>query len=234
MKPIHTTLFLALVFIGLGAYVYLIELPEVEQEIVQETAKRRILPFDDREVLRLTMTSKDETVVMTRDSRYRWHIQKPIQSKADSRAVQSLLRALTIGKVLRVIQTQDRDLKEYGLNPPHITLALETDQHSDTILLGNVDPISDNLYAQRLSDGQILLTTLVVQDFRTKSLFTFRRKRIFPFDRLGVTEFRLQYGGSDFVLTQIPSAHGMSGDWIFQSPFKGPADKTAVNVCSWP
>lgn len=230
MKPFHTTVLLALVFCSLGAYLYWIELPTVELEEAQQIAAKTIFPFDDRDVIDLTVQSGPDKIVLQRDEAYRWHIRAPIQGPADSRAVQRLLRSLTIGKVTRVLDPHGVALKEYGLDPPYAVLTVNTEKDADTLALGNVDPISAGLYAKRDSDGAILLTTLSVQDFRNRSLHTFRQKEILPFNRFDVTQLHLVYRGSDLVLSQIPSAHGWSGDWQFEAPEQGPADKTAVNV----
>jgi hypothetical protein len=230
MKPWHTTLLLVVVFLGLGSYLYLIELPTIEEEIVQEKEDQQILPFDDRDVVHLMVTSKTETVELQRDSRQRWFIIQPIQGPANNQTVHRLLRAITIGKVKRVLPLEDSTLEDFQLRPPHLTLKLKTHEHEETLLLGTVDPISSGIYTKRGGEDAILLTTLAVSDFRKVSLLTFRQKNIFQFDRLRVTQFRLKHLDTDFLLTQVPSAHGLSGDWAFERPIKGPADTTAINV----
>lgn len=230
MKPWHTTLLLAVVFVGLGSYLYLIELPTIEEEIIQEQEDQQILPFDDRDVVHLTVTSKTETVELQRNSRNRWYIIHPIQGPADNQIVHRLLRAITIGKIKRILQPESSTLEEFQLAPPHLTMKLKTHEHEETLMLGSVDPISSGIYTKRGEEEGILLTTLAVADFRKTSLDTFRQKNIFQFDRLRVTQFRLEHLGTDFFLTQVPSAHGLSGDWDFERPIKGPADTTAINV----
>ena len=113
MKPWHTTLLLAVVFLGLGSYLYLIELPTIEEEIVQEKEDQQILPFDDRDVVHLMVTSKTETVELQRDSRQRWFIIQPIQGPANNQTVHRLLRAITIGKVKRVLPLEDSTLEDF-------------------------------------------------------------------------------------------------------------------------
>ncbi len=234
MKSFQTTILLGLVFAVLGTYIYFVEVPSIEIEEAQEQELQRILPFDDREVIKLTFRSRDETIEMVRDDYYRWMIQKPIVTKGDSRTVQNLLRAITIGKVLRTIQedgqVSSQSLSQYGLAPPYTTLSLHTTSQAETLSLGDVDPISSNLYAQRASDGKVLLTTLSVKDFRKKTLYTFRRKELFSFDRNMVKEFQVQHGSETLILYQTPSAHGASGNWRFRSPVDTPADKTAVGM----
>ena len=224
------TLILALILVGLGVYVYFIDVP-ASQEVEQKAyTQRQILPFDDREVIHLTITTPDEKIVFVRETPRRWHIAEPLTSPADSHEVRKILRALTVGKIERVIQETTQDEAKFGLAPPRMTLSLSTGKQSEEIALGNPGPLSSTLYAQKGSNGNVLLTTLDIMAFRKKSLLTFRKKQILSFDRMRVDALQLDAGKEWLDLYRRPGVHSLSPNWSFRSPIEGPADKTKVGL----
>ncbi len=230
MTSYRTTILLAVIFAGLAVYLYTIEVPTMEQEAVQQQEVQRLLPFDYREVTELRITTRTETIQLSRDDRHRWSVREPVQAKADSREIGKILRALEIGKISRVIQEDAKDLSEYGLDSPNVIIQLTTNGQSETLNLGGVSPLTSTLYAQRASDKQILLTTLLVTDFRRKNLFTFRHKDVLFFDRTSVERIQLQRGSQHMTLQRVASMHGPTSNWRFSDPFEGPADKTSVGL----
>lgn len=230
MISYRTTILLAVIFAGLAVYLYTIEVPTMEQEVVQQQEVQRLLPFDYREVTELKITTRTETIQLSRDDRHRWSVVEPIQAKADSREIGKILRALEIGKISRVIQGDAKDLSDYGLGSPHVIIQLTTNGQSETLSLGDVSPLTSTLYAQRASDKQILLTTLSVRNFRRKNLFTFRHKDVLFFDRTRVERIQLQHADQQMTLQRVASMHGPTSNWRFSDPFEGPADKTSVGL----
>ncbi len=230
MIPYRTTILLAVIFAGLAVYLYTIEVPTMEQEVVQQQEVQRLLPFDYREVTELKITTRTETIQLSRDDRHRWSVVEPIQVKADPREIGKILRALEIGKISRVIQEDAKDLSDYGLGSPHVIIQLTTNGQSETLSLGDVSPLTSTLYAQRASDKQILLTTLSVRNFRRKNLFTFRHKDVLFFDRTRVERIQLQHADQQMTLQRVASMHGPTSNWRFSDPFEGPADKTSVGL----
>ena len=230
MTSYLTTTLLAIIFAGLGLYLYTIEVPSIEQEVVQQQEDKRLLPFDYREITDITIKTRTETIRLSRDERYRWRIVEPVDAKGNSRAVNNILRAVEIGKISRVIQGESNNLSHYGLENPNITIQLKTQNQSETLSLGGVGPLGSTLYAQRHSDKQVLLTTLSVTDFRRKSLFTFRHKGVMFFDRTLVERIQIQGSNQSITLHRGKSMHGPTSTWLFSEPFKGPADRTAVGL----
>ncbi len=230
MTSYRTTLLLAVIFAGLGVYLYTIEVPTIEQETIRQQESQRLLPFDYRDITEMKVTTRTETIRLTRDDRRRWSIVEPIHAKGDSRAIGNMLRALELGKISRVIQEDAQDLSRYGLDSPNATIQLTAGGQSETIILGDVGPLTSTLYARRGSDKRILLTTLSVTDFRRKSVRTFRHKDVLFFDRNRVERIRLHSPSQQMTLQRVASIHGLTGNWRFTDPFEGPADKTSVGL----
>ena len=234
MTSYRTTLLLAVLFAGLGVYVYTKEVPTMENQTIQQAETRRLLPFDYRDVTRLAYTTRTERILMSRDERNRWQILEPVEARGDAREIESVLRALEIGKISRVVQEERPEKREaaerYGLKSPYVTIDLTTREYTESLALGDTGPLSSTLYAQRGSDQNILLTTLMVGDFRAKTLDTFRLKDILLFDRTHVERIQLQIPNQTITLQRGAGFHGPVSKWNFTSPVNAPADKTAVGI----
>lgn len=230
MNPVRVTLILALVVLGLGAYILLVDIPKSRQLEKQETQERQLLPFDDRDITHITWAGPTETIRLKRDDQWRWMITEPMQSPADAREIRRILRALTIGKIKRHIEDGPTNLPTYGLDPPYLTLTLETPTDSQEMALGDAGPFAPSLYVQTKPDNEVVLTTLDVMTFAQKTLTNFRLKDLLFFDRDRVLELHIQDGVNTMVMTRVAGAHSLTPNWMFKSPVKGPADKTAVGT----
>jgi hypothetical protein len=230
INPVRVTLILALVVLGLGGYILLVDIPQSRQLEKQETQERQILPFDDRDITHITWTGQTETIRLKRDDQWRWMITEPMPSPADAREIRRILRALTIGKIKRHIEDGPTNLAAYGLDPPYLTLTLETPTDSQELALGDAGPFAPSLYVQTKPDNEVVLTTLDVMTFAQKSLTNFRLKDLLFFDRDRVLELHIQDGTNTMVMTRVAGAHSLTPNWMFKSPVKGPADKTAVGT----
>ena len=228
------TIVLALVLGSLGAYVYFVDLPQSQEALQQTHQEGQLISFDDRAISHLTMRTREEEIILMRDNKNRWYITQPLVAPADAREVRKILRALTIGKIQRVIQQggkgNEEEEKQFGLTPPHLILTLTAGGTSEEIELGNRAPLTSTLYARKRSDNNIILTTLNPLTFANKSLHTFRNKKILGFDTAQAEEFRIVRGDETVILIRQPGAHGFSPNWSFRSPLKGPADRTTVGL----
>lgn len=233
LNPVRISLVLGLLVLGLGSYILFIDIPQTRQIEHLVKQERQILPFDDRAITRMTWASKTETIQLERDDQYRWSIVSPIQSPADNQEIRRLLRALTIGKIKRVIQGEDGkplDLSMYGLGPPYLSLTLSTPSETVELALGDRGPFAPSLYMQTKSDNQVVLTTLDVMTFAQKTLTNFRLKDLLLFEREHVQELRIQNQHGEMTLQRMSGVHSLTPNWMFVSPNQGPADKISVST----
>ena len=230
MADFRTTIFLAIIFLALGAYVSTIEMPAMEAETARRADAQRLLRFDYRDVTHLVYATQTERIEMSRGKQNRWRILEPIAARGDAREIGKVLRALELGRVARVIQDTGTTLKPYGLQSPRVTMTITTMDAVETLALGDTGPLSSTLYAQRGSDENIVLTTLSVTDFRKKNLHTFRLKDIVLFNPTDAEHIQLQTPDQTIILQRGMAFHGPVPTWNFSSPIQAPADKTAVGI----
>ncbi|GJL56493.1 MAG: hypothetical protein NPIRA02_36250 [Nitrospirales bacterium] len=225
------TLILAVILLGIGGYVYFVDVPASEQAVQVKKEKQKLIPFDDRHITQLILKTAKEHITFDQGERGRWSITTPLIAPADGREVRKILRALTLGKIERVIQKQATDnIEQYGLQPPHMTVTVTNNQETVTLDLGNPGPFSSSLYVRKTSDNSVVLTTLDVLTFAKKNLYTFRLKDVLFFNHAHITQVELKTHNQKTVLHRVPGIHGMSPNWRFQEPIGGPADKTTIGI----
>ena len=231
MKRTWLTILLAVTLAGLAGYLYFVELPGEKAKVKKETEENKLLSFERQDITGLTVRSSGEDIVMTPDQSGTWKISAPLQTEADSREVESLLRALAIGKIARTLEEPGPSLEPFGLEKPSITVTITAGTRKETIAVGDIGPISSTLYVLRESDKKVLLTDLPAKDFLNKRLFTFRKKEVLSIDSQQAERLRLTYPKTDIVLYRSDQMDKTKRNkWQIRSPIEAPADSTEVRM----
>ena len=134
------TALLAGVLAGLGLYLYLVELPEQRTELVTATQAKQILPFEQSQITALRVRGHSGEVVLSQPPGRPWSITAPIQTDADQRQVQALLRALVTGKVSRLVETHPASLTPFGLDHPSTVVTVTAGDRDETLSIGDAGP----------------------------------------------------------------------------------------------
>lgn len=224
LKRYWGTILMAAVLAGLGAYVSFVELPTERTRTETEAAAQKILPFEDRDVTTVTVRTGAGEVALTRGEKQAWNIAAPIRTEADSREVDGMLRALTLGRVSRVVEDKAAALAPFGLEKPSVVLTLTAGSRRETLSLGDSGPISSTLYAMRDSDRQVLLTDLTPKDFLNKTVHTFRKKEVLHVEEGAVERVRLTYPSTEIVLYRTDHRK----KWKVRFPIEAEADQIEV------
>jgi Domain of unknown function (DUF4340) len=229
MNRYLVTTSMALVLGGLAAYLYFVELPAERSKQQTETEEKQLLPFDEHDVSGLTIRSLSGEVMIVQGDKGNWKIVSPVATEADRREVDTVIRALTLGKVSRLMEEQPGTLEPFGLQNPSVVLIVNAGSRQETISLGDSGPISSTLYAMRGSDSKVLLTDLAAKDFVNKTVFTFRKKNVLRFEFPQVERVRLTYPTSEIVLYRIDDQAGKNTKkWQIRFPVEAPADQPEV------
>jgi len=178
MNRYWPTAVMALVLAALGLYLYLIEFPAKESQEREESVKKKVLTIEEQAITSLTFKTDREELVLERTPDKGWALIKPIRAEADPRELQSLIRAIVLGSVHRVVEENPTALAPFGLDDPVAAVTIKGGSAEDTLLIGDTGPLSSTLYVLRTSDHALLLTDLAPKDFVNKSLMTFRKKDI--------------------------------------------------------
>jgi uncharacterized protein DUF4340 len=219
---------MVLVLAGLGLYLYVIEFPQKESHERQDTADKKVLLFDQKTLSGLTIKTDRHELVLARTPEQGWVLTAPLNTEADQREVQNLIRALVTGTVSRVVEDHPTNLTPFGLDSPVTTITVEAGAARETFSIGDSGPLSSTLYVLRESDHKVLLTNLAPKDFINKTLMTFRRKDLLRMLQGDVDRIRLTYPTTEIVLYQ--GQEKPKSKWKLRYPIEAEADQTEVRA----
>jgi hypothetical protein len=236
MKSVWLTIAMTVLLVGLGAYVYFVELPSERTRTAAETQDKKLIPFEEQDITGLIVRTEVGEVVLAPDDKRAWKITAPLAADADSREVESLLRALVLGRISRVVEEQAAALGPFGLEKPATVLTIAAGSRRETLSVGDSGPISSTLYAMRASDKKVLLTSLAPKDVLNKTLLTLRKKEVLRVDQAKVDRLRLAYPANELVLYRVehtgqpgPAAGQGKKAWKLRYPVEADADQAEVN-----
>src|SRR5262245_25643967 len=142
---LRSTIVLLLLLIGLGAYVYWVEVPQAEQE----AKKKTLFEFKADDVTEVSLDYSDHEIVV-RKSGDKWGIVKPIEAAADATTVKNLATALAECEVKKTVTEKASDLSLYGLDNPFVKVTVKLgDKVLPTILVGKNAPVGFSTYLKR-------------------------------------------------------------------------------------
>src|SRR5438876_4384325 len=216
---------LLIVALGLGLYLWLVELPAERKRVEAETTAKKLVDFKEDDIQGFTISSSRGEIEVARDDG-RWTIRKPKPMEADATAVGEFLRTLMLAQVTRVVDDTAADLKAYGLETPSLTVSLRLASGTQTVRVGDAGPLTATLYAKRDDSPKVLLTTLAGRDLLAKSIQEFRRKRVLPFDRLRVT--RVKIAGPQETIMLYREGQGEKATGKIKAPLETAADQPEV------
>ncbi len=219
------TLLMAGVLAALAGYLYLVEFPSQEREEQTQTQAKKLLPFEEADITGLSLKTDSGQIAMVRDTRG-WNLTMPLQTEADSREVQAMIRALVTGKVARVVEDKAVALAPFGLESPVTIVTVSAGEKQETFSIGDSGPLSSTLYVLRGSDNKVLLTDLAPKDFINKTLMTFRRKDLLKFTQSDLERVRLAYPSREIVLYQVQARP--KPKWTIRYPIEAEADQSEV------
>ena len=219
---------MALVLAALGLYLYLVEFPAKQSQEREESAKKKILTLDEQAITSLAFKTDREELVFERTADKGWMLIKPIRAEADRRELESLIRAIVVGSVHRVVEENPSALAPFGLEKPVAAVTLKGSSAEDTLLIGDTGPLSSTLYVLRTSDHALLLTDLAPKDFVNKSLMTFRRKDILHVMSGEIDRVRLTYPTTEIVLYRVSDKP--KAKWKIRYPVEAEADLNEVRM----
>jgi hypothetical protein len=218
-----------LILAGLGGYLYFVELPNETLEATRETQSKTLLPFPETAITGLTISTAQGPVELKQQAPGSWTIVSPLHADADTREVQSLIRALVTGKVARTVDDTATTLAPFGLEQPVTTVTIAAGTQQETLAMGDSGPLSNTLYVLRASDHAVLLTDLAPKDFVNKTLLGFRRKELLRFTQNDVDRVRLTYPTTEIVLYNMAKGKPKPS-WKIRYPIEAEADQAEVRT----
>lgn len=217
---LRNTLILALLLIGLGAYLYFVE----SKQIAEEGKKEKLVELEPDDVTALALVYPDREIALEkRDGA--WWLSKPLEAAADEVTVKNLLRAIADAEVKKTIDEPPQDLGQFGLTQPVVIVKLTAKGAAlPDLKVGKTTAVSFSTYVQRADQAKIYLTGSAFNAGMDKQVKDLRDKKIVDFKEEDVTRLALRGPKGDVVLTKV------DGDWEIEQPTAYRADGNAVRA----
>lgn len=219
----RTTIALLLLLIGLGAYVYWVEVPKAQQE----AKKKTLFEFKADDATQVSLVYDDREIVLKK-SGDEWRLIKPIEVAADATSVTNLLNAIGDCEVKKELTDASSDLTQYGLDKPLVTISVKLkDKDLPAIVVGKNTPVGFSTYVQKADDKKIVLTSSAFRSGMDKKVKDLRDKTIVNFTDKDVQKVQIHGGGKEIALAQKDDS------WSIEQPGPYAADGgTARNYLS--
>lgn len=215
----RNTALLAVAVALLGAYLYWVERPAVQEEA--ET--KPLLDFDPLTVDRLVLTTRDGPVDVHRAGED-WRIVNPLDTRAEGRTITTLIETAAEAEDKRTLADPASDLAPFGLDAPDAILELFSGETQVARLsIGRGTPIGFQAYVQRGDDPAVHLTGGTVRAALLKNLTDLREKTVLRFDEGAVDAIVIERGGETPTrLERTPEG------WLLVAPEEAPVAEPEV------
>ena len=216
---------LALVLAVLAGAYYVLEVKGKKTE----DAAKQLFRTDEKEIEKISITRGGERISLKRDGDS-WRMIEPVQAKADTTEIASLLNAITSATLERTIHEEPKSLGEYGLDRPAIklTVSLKGDKLFSNLLLGDKNPNGFSVYAKREDKPPVFLVADSLKSRLDRKATDLRDKTLLHVEPDKVKRLELSGKGRSISLSNAGT-----DQWEMVQPIKAKADSSAVRDLLW-
>jgi len=207
LKYRSTLIYFALAVLLVAFYFYETRKEEKKKSAEEETKALFSVKPDD--VTSLVLKSGDQEMRFEKKSGT-WEILHPVRSSGDAFALTRLLNRLTGLKSLRVIAESPKNLSEFGLHQPEVTLAFRAGDQDSTLFIGHISPIEKGYYVAKGGDGKVYFISGDDKRALDRPLTELRDKKLLTLKTDLVQRVIIERKGERWVL------HKKEGKWIFE------------------
>jgi hypothetical protein len=213
---------LAVVLIGLGAYIYFVASKPSDDAASTQEKMFTGLEADAIEDVKLKAEAGDVTNLKKEGGT--WRIVAPVEAPASETDATAIANVLGQMRIVRVIDENPTDLKDYGLDAPRIEVDFKADGGKTTgrLLIGGKTATGGDLYVKRNDEKRVLLVGQYEEAALNKSTFDLRDKSIVKFDRSKVDRVDIVADGRTLEFAKAGT------DWKITRPLAARGDFSAV------
>lgn len=181
-----------LILAALATYVYVVEIKQKEKEVALKEKQEQLLDVKKDDVTHVELNSKEHGKILLEKAAKNWVLTEPVKTKADDKAVKSLMLSIVGAKREKLLEDKEVDWKEYGLDKPVFTMTVGTKQGQATISFGSMNPTKTSYYTRVNDAPNLLLVADTLKNSLDKTPFDLRDKTVVAMapedvDRLVIT-----------------------------------------------
>lgn len=220
------------------ARVFLIESSALDDltKSATDLRDRSMIKFDTETVSVIQLQQNDSGSVIHCEKRDNtWHVVHPVEAKADTQEIETLLSELRILKV-STFEADGADanvsaqLEKYGLDTPRIQARITDTSNTYTLHIGSAVTVDTGTQGRvyvkaSLHQDAIYTVSEDIYNLLNKSVFDLRDKRVIDFERTDTIRFEIKKGKETTIGTR-----NFDDTWELQTPTgKIKADADAVS-----
>jgi hypothetical protein len=176
---------------------------------------KTLFEFEEKEILELSLRSKNETIHMVREKDDKWGIQSPIKTAADLSTINSLLFDLKEAKITEFIKISLDIPEVFGLITPQKSLTLKMkDRKTSTLEFGNQTSDGKQVFAKRQDESTVFLISQKVVNKLFRNLYDLRNKKLLEFESTEVNKIGIKTPNELFELMKRDT------EWNLEKPEK--------------
>jgi hypothetical protein len=231
-----STYFYLAVALGLFCYLAFIDrkIPGTKE---REEAETKLFELDPDNVIGLEITNLHGVFIFQKINGH-WELKKPVDTLADSAAVDGVINQIAYSQPQRTIEvdgSSDKDtanLKEWGLNPPAERVVIHTKDKQYELLVGRKMAINDSVYARASGrkNEPVRIIPDTIKDPLEKDLSDFRSRSVFDFDKTKVTKIATRIADTATTPGQQCELDLRDGKWTLQLPLVARASDADVQA----
>lgn len=207
MKYRSTLIYLILAVLLVAFYFY--ETREEEKKKSAEEETRALFAVKPDDVTSLVLKNSGQEIRLEKRGGT-WEILHPVRSAVDSFALSRLLNRLTGLQALRVITESPKDLSEFGLHQPEVTMTFRAGDQDHALFMGYVSPIEKGYYVAKGGDGKVYSISGDDKRALDRPLIELRDKKLFTLKTDLVRRVIIERKGERWVLDK------KEGRWLFE------------------
>jgi len=222
----RTILVLLILAAGLGGFFYYDTYSLAPRREKAESAKGRIWTVEPKDVERVTVARKGETIRLQRTADGSWEMLEPIKTRGDRGAVDDMVTGLATARMDREIDANPAKPADFGLDPPEAEVKLEVKGRAEPLVLrvGSKNPTGVWVYAREGGKPAVITLSESIARDATRPLADFRDRTVIAFDRRNVSGIDLDVNGD-----QIGVVADEPGKWRLVKPRPLRADTDLIS-----
>ena len=178
-----------------------------------EFLDKTLLAFEEKEILELSLRSKNETLRMVRGESNHWDILSPVKTTADLSTINSLLFDLKEARIAEFIKISLDIPKTFGLDAPRKSFSLKMkDGKTWTLQLGNETSDGQQVFANRSGESTVFSISKEAVNKLFRSLHDLRNKKLLEFKNDEVNKILIKTSDKLFELRKKES------EWHLEKP----------------
>jgi hypothetical protein len=225
MRGLKSTIALAVVLVGLGAYIYFVTWKQPDAGADSGKKQEKVFAgLDSSKIEEVKVTSAAGDATTVKKNADGWQLVQPLTAKADDGEISTLTSALASSEIVRVIDENPTNLTEYGLGNPRIEVDFKAPGDKDyrKLLIGDKTATGSDLYAKRNDEKKVFLIPATQETSLNRTTFDLRDKSLLKFDREKVDGIDVSSGGKTIAMAKD------GGDWKITKPVQTKADFGSV------